>query len=258
MEGLNGTTQVWPPTREELPRLHRELGLWMAHTRYRLVPPEQAPVWRVQNTSFTLSTGSGIGTFYLLKRLNPALKFPWDLFPPFIIFYLTHSAAHVWQLPGLYESFLGLSTPLGVRTREVLEALRTGGRLPSHEFGTQLPPLRPPGQQRGASETPVGEAGAFGQATSVEDDATRTGQPGWTHDASTSSGWTPDASTPGGEPNETAPPPLGWAGGGLPEGGGWGTTQEEQAAGKTPPPRRSWDEIRARAATAEQQAAKQQ
>merc|ERR1712151_34252 len=38
--------------------------------------------------------------------------------------------------------FLTTSSPLGSRAREILDALRNGGRLPSDEFGTKLPPPR--------------------------------------------------------------------------------------------------------------------
>eukprot|EP00421_Protoceratium_reticulatum_P074131 CAMPEP_0168411650 /NCGR_PEP_ID=MMETSP0228-20121227/28308_1 /TAXON_ID=133427 /ORGANISM="Protoceratium reticulatum, Strain CCCM 535 (=CCMP 1889)" /LENGTH=136 /DNA_ID=CAMNT_0008425399 /DNA_START=69 /DNA_END=476 /DNA_ORIENTATION=+ len=134
-EGMDGQSSQWGasavriprPSMQELPRLHQELGIWMAHTKYHLQPVERSPVWRVQNTSMTLSTGSGIGAYYLLKRWRPSLKFPFDILPPFIMFYLTHQAAQRWQLSGLYDSFLALSSPLGVQARQVLLSLRSGG-----------------------------------------------------------------------------------------------------------------------------------
>mmetsp|Transcript_4632 Transcript_4632/g.11006 ORF Transcript_4632/g.11006 Transcript_4632/m.11006 type:complete len:391 (+) Transcript_4632:130-1302(+) len=127
------------PSIQELPKLHQELGLWMAHTRYQAQPMDQMQIWRMQNTSVTFSTAAGIMSFFFFKRFNPAAKFPLDLIPPFFMFYFTHRAAQAAQLPGLYESFLVLSTPMGFKAREILQAMRENGRLPSHEFGTQLP-----------------------------------------------------------------------------------------------------------------------
>merc|ERR1712110_1212744 len=90
-----------------------------------------------------LATGAGISSYFMVKRFRPSLRFPIDTIPPFICFYLTHRAAHVWQMQGMYESFLSIQSPLGVRAREILQAVRSGGRLPSDEFGKQLPVPRP-------------------------------------------------------------------------------------------------------------------
>jgi len=224
--------QITRPTMPELPKLHQELGLWMAHTRYQVQPPDQIQIWRVQNTSIALATGAGIGTFFLLKRVRPSIKFPIDIIPPFVTFYLTHRAAQIWQLPSLYDSFLDLTTPLGFKAREILEAVRADGRLPSHEFGNQMP-------QAGASRTPPVPRSAPPMAPAAPE--ARDG------DFSFAAFPPPAAETSGpglgagsaGEPAAPGGPTEGW------DFSGPGGAQTEGAGRGEPPRRRSWEEIRA-------------
>mmetsp|Transcript_79078 Transcript_79078/g.255570 ORF Transcript_79078/g.255570 Transcript_79078/m.255570 type:complete len:264 (-) Transcript_79078:176-967(-) len=248
--------QITRPTMPELPKLHQELGLWMAHTRYQVQPPDQIQIWRVQNTSIALATGAGIGTFFLLKRVRPSMKFPIDIIPPFVTFYLTHRAAQIWQLPSLYDSFLDLTTPLGFKAREILEAVRADGRLPSHEFGTQMP-------QAGASRTPPAPRGAPPPAPAPEardgdfsfaafpPPVAETSGPGYSNmgmgkmegdiPAPSADPWS-EAGLGGGSAGEPAAP------GGPTEGwdfSGPGGAQTEGAGRGAPPRRRSWEEIRA-------------
>eukprot|EP00442_Polarella_glacialis_P023325 CAMPEP_0115049196 /NCGR_PEP_ID=MMETSP0227-20121206/1048_1 /TAXON_ID=89957 /ORGANISM="Polarella glacialis, Strain CCMP 1383" /LENGTH=74 /DNA_ID=CAMNT_0002432821 /DNA_START=88 /DNA_END=308 /DNA_ORIENTATION=- len=58
------------PSMQELPRLHQELGIWMANTRYQLHDVDRTPLWRVQNTSMLVSTGVGMGAYFAMKRFR--------------------------------------------------------------------------------------------------------------------------------------------------------------------------------------------
>eukprot|EP00928_Gymnodinium_smaydae_P047782 TRINITY_DN31912_c0_g1_i1.p1 TRINITY_DN31912_c0_g1~~TRINITY_DN31912_c0_g1_i1.p1 ORF type:complete len:267 (+),score=50.92 TRINITY_DN31912_c0_g1_i1:95-895(+) len=226
--------QVMPPFKlslqRELPRLHKELGLWMAHTRYQLKPVDQQPIYRVQNTTMTLSTGTGIGTYYIMKRLRPSMRFPIDIIPPFVAFYLTHRAAQAWQMPGLYESLLSAPSPLGERAREILHSLRHGGRLPSDEFGTQLPQqMRPAPGAGGAGEAST-DAFGFDAAPAPAPAAGSSGAPA-AADAASADAWAQGDSI-----DNLAGTPA-WTG-------------PVEGADAPPKPARTttWDEIRARSA----------
>jgi len=241
------------PSMQELPKMHQELGLWMAHTRYQVQSIDQIPVWRVQNTSITLSTGAGVSSFFLFRRLAPGLRFPIDIIPPFITFYLTHRAVQVWQLPGLYDSFLSLSSPLGFKAREILESIRNKGRLPSDEFGKAYP------------AAPGAPGARSGQERSAPDDAGVDRTFGSVYPAGNSmdSATTPPPPTDVAFPETPAPLADPWqesmsGGGDLSSGGGdpWGPAAGAQSQG--PPRRRTWDEIRAHQAARQERRADEQ
>merc|ERR1712216_746784 len=122
------------PSSQEMLKLHRELQLWMMHTRYQLQGFDHRPVWRMHNTSLVLGTGAGVGTYCAMRSFFPKMKFPFNVVPPVAMFLVTQKAAQVAQLPHLIDSLLQLPTPLGGKSREVLVAIREGGRLPSQEF----------------------------------------------------------------------------------------------------------------------------
>lgn len=246
-------------TSNELPRLHQELGLWMAHTRYQLQAADRTPIWRVQNTSMTISAGAGIGAYFAVKRFRPSVKFPFDTIVPFVCFYLTHRAAQVWQMPGLYDSFLFTGSPLGERAREILQALRKGGKLPSQEFGSKLPPPRAaPRASTGAAAGGAGGAdggadgggGGFGFGFGAE--ASAADEPVSTPRAAAVLEEPAGFAVPGGAPGFRgipAPPADPWSdagvGNALEGTDAWGTGQH---GANTQLARKTWDEIRADAA----------
>eukprot|EP00930_Biecheleria_cincta_P044603 TRINITY_DN30698_c0_g1_i1.p1 TRINITY_DN30698_c0_g1~~TRINITY_DN30698_c0_g1_i1.p1 ORF type:complete len:298 (-),score=46.18 TRINITY_DN30698_c0_g1_i1:20-808(-) len=246
------------PTMQELPRLHQELGIWMSNARYQLSEVDRIPLWRVQNTSMTVATGAGIGVYFLMKRYRPSIKFPIDVIPPFVTFYLTHRTAQVYQMPGLWDSFLSLPSQLGSTSRGILEALRKGQRLPSDEFGaagTRPRPMPVPAASSSSKE-PAAQveplapsAGGVSMPSPVESSTPSWGSGGYT------------AQMPQDPPAPAAPDP--WA---LPDAGAtpgaapsspWGTAGSESWGGgeqaAAPPKRMSWDEIRARNAAKEGQ-----
>jgi len=231
---------------QELPRLHQELGIWMSNTRYQLHDVDRNPLWRVQNTSMTVSTGMGIGAYFVQKRIRPGIKFPIDIIPPFVCFYLTHRAAQVYQMPGLWDSFLGLPSPLGATARGILEALRKGQRLPSAEFGTGLP--RQPPSQRSVPASAAQEAAGLPAAESWSPGTPEAPQapaenstPSWG-----SGGFNGAAQEPTPQPPSQDP----WADNSnlanlTPVSDSWeGLSGSEEA--KQVPKRLSWEEIRAR------------
>mmetsp|Transcript_3703 Transcript_3703/g.6655 ORF Transcript_3703/g.6655 Transcript_3703/m.6655 type:complete len:241 (-) Transcript_3703:126-848(-) len=232
-EGPHAWKQIPRPTRTELPRVHEELGIWMSHTRYQLHDVDRIPLWRVQNTSIAVGTGVGIGSYLALKRFRPSIKFPIDILPPFVAFYAMYRFASVAQWSGLWDTFLSLPSPLGETARGLVAAVRSGGRLPSDDFGRA--PLRPAQQSQTAKPTQQMQ-----QMQQAEADAPRfhaqAGQP---------------AEAPSLERKEMfgrppapseAPETLGWGGGGWEETAS--TSSPEQSASK----RTSWDEIRRKAA----------
>lgn len=205
----------------------------MAHTRYQLQAPDKMQVWRVQNTTMTVATGAGIGCYFLLKRFSPGIKFPWDIAAPFVMFYLTHRATQVWQLPGLYESFLRNQSPLGSRSREILDALRTGGRLPSDEFGTKLPPPRSANDSAGSAEQGAAAFVDASQGASAPLSRFSEANPDLAAASPAADPWAGDGGLGSGSSLEGAPAWDDWDSG-------------SQAKG--PPRKKTWDEIRAAAA----------
>jgi len=123
------------PSQRELYPLHRELQIWMALSKYQLQGLEHRPVWTVNNTSLTLSMGSGLGCHALIRQYRPSwTSLPKQVIPPFAAFYLAFQAAQAIQLPWLYDRLLTSPSPLGHQSRELLNALRTGARLPSADW----------------------------------------------------------------------------------------------------------------------------
>lgn len=224
-----------PPTFEEIPKLHQELGIWMANVRYKMDNTDRVHLWKVQNTSMVVATGFGLASYFLMKRYRPSIKFPMDTVPPFVTFYLTHRLSDSAQMPGLYDSFLRSESPLGARTRDILQAIRTKGRLPSDDYGLKLPL---PG--RGVSPVPVQRDGS-GEAV----------EPQFADKATEEVTWGPGGVSRA--PSPEAPDP--WAeapaisGGSVADEIGWGAPSDD--GGKRKPIRRSWDEIRAQAAGAD-------
>lgn len=222
---------VPPPSMEEVQRLHQELNTWMSHTRYQLQAADYKPIWRVQNTALTLSTGAGLGAYVAVRRFRPGTKFPFDLIPAFVMYYFSHRIAHSVQSPGLYYSILNLESPMGSKARDILGAMRSGKPLPSTEFEKQRVPVRPPQGQPGR-EVPFPEPAGF---TLPDNDAP----------ASISAA---DGVKGGVDP---------WVGGGIDsmEAGNssWGAHPPAPERAGTPGeaaprPRRTWEEIRAQAA----------
>lgn len=208
--------------------MHQELGLWMAHTRYQVQRIDCIPIWRAQNTTITISTGVAVGFFFLTKRFAPSVRYPVDILPPFLGFASTHMGFQAWQLPGLCNAFLSLSTPLGAKTREILDSIRSNGKLPSHEFGSKLPATqaRTPPEPTAASDADIPAADAF--------------TPAMPRQAPAADPW-----------GETSPAPA-----------HWGTGEEKDAWSALPADgnvsrmsqRRTWDEIRAANAAKQSQA----
>jgi len=167
--------------------------------------------------------------FYYIKKYHTSIKFPLSMLPPFVVFYMTHRAAQISQMPGVYESFASMSSPLGVQVREILTSLRSGGRLPSDDIRKMQAPATQASATQPSGEEPF---------------------PDWQRpldmDASANKAPLPDAPYP-------APMPDPWAAGagssGQPEFGGdtWGSSAEQQPS-KQFPQRTSWEEIRARSA----------
>lgn len=232
----------------------------MMHTRYQMQALDNQPIWRMHNTSVTVGTGAGIGSFYLLGRYVPKLKFPVNVVPPLVLFYFTYRAAQVQQMPGMYASILSLPTQLGSKGREVLTALRNGSHLPSQEFANMKPPPGP--GQPGSAETAVMPAiddappvqqlfqpdqglssGAF-QPPERDRFGKATPRPALIPEpapAPTADPWGQDGSitAAGAAPGSLAPPA--WEG-----GDGWGSEESKPE----PKQRSSWEEIRARQAAA--------
>lgn len=235
------SSSLRPPGVEELPRLHRELGIWMSNTKYQLQPVDCLPLWRVQNTTMTVATGAGISAYYLLQKMRPGMKFPISTVPPFIAFYFTYHAAQASQMPGLYRSLLSLPSPLGSITRDILGSLRNKGKLPSDDYGSRLPAPgmpRPPQQDGPASEAFPAESSSWGSRPAAY-------PPPEAPSTSFQQSWSP--------PPEPPPPPApsqgqwdGFDGGAIPPSNDPWATEQSQApkAKKT----RTWDEIRAEAA----------
>ncbi|CAK9045916.1 unnamed protein product [Durusdinium trenchii] len=211
------------------------------------ISEDRIPLYRLENTSITWATGVGLGSYFALKRFRPSIAFPWDVVPPFVTFWLTHRFAQAAQMPQVWDSLLGLPSPLGDTARGILAAVRTDKRLPSEDFNR----LRPS----------VSASGANLQVLSK--------------DTETEAGTTFGAGVPGVAPHEE---PNAW-------GGSWGGTSDkcvfadsnrcngrgakkessrstklshgilfdmENGEGQDPqdkaPKRTSWEEIRARAA----------
>lgn len=253
-------SQIPRPTYQELPRLHQELGIWMSNARYQLSEVDRIPLWRVQNTSMTVSTGAGIGVYFLMKRFRPSIRFPIDVIPPFVTFYLTHRTAQVYQMPGLWDSFLSLPSQLGSTSRGILEALRKGQRMPSDEFGTASARPRPaPMPASSPSKEPAAQvealppaAGGVGGPSPVESSAPTWGAGGYT-------GQVPQEPLAPAAPDPWASSDAGSVGampGAMPTSP-WGAPGNESWTGgeqsTAPPKRLSWDEIRARNAAKEGQ-----
>lgn len=222
---------------EELPRLHRELGIWMSNTKYHLQPIDCVPLWRVQNTTMTVATGTGIGAYYLLNKMRPGMKFPFSTLPPFIAFYITYHAAQASQMPGLYRSLLGLPSPLGSISRDILGSLRNAGRLPSDDYGTRLPTPGAPRTQPQAS--PASEAFASDSGS---------GYPPPNMPTAARQSWSADPPPLDslGPPPASEPQWDGFDGGSLPPSNDPWAGDESQAPKEKKV--RSWDEIRADAA----------
>jgi len=242
------------PSNPEVIRLHRELQIWMMHTRYHLQGVDNQPVWRMHNTSLTLGTGGGIGTFFVFRKFVPKLKFPFSFIPPTVLFYLTYRASQVQQLPNLYGALLTLPTPLGAKGREVLSALRDGGaQLPSQEFANQKAPPQEYIAKRGEGDSllPINNPDeAPGGAVNPDDAQTRASE--LFYGASEPSQQALPPKAPASAP-ELAPVADPWAadssfGGAAPgvADDGWPTEQATPQA-KT---RSSWEQIRARQAAA--------
>merc|ERR1719313_3292575 len=77
-----------------------------------------------------------MGTHALIRmhRPNWMSSLPKQIVPPFCAFYLAFQTAQTFQLPGMYDQLLVLPSPLGARCREILELIRSGGRLPSVDY----------------------------------------------------------------------------------------------------------------------------
>jgi hypothetical protein len=245
------------PSQQEVIRLHRELQIWMMHTRYQLQANDNQPVWRMHNTSLTFGTGAGVGAYVMLGKYVPKLKFPVNIIPPLVLWYFTYRASQVQQLPQLYTSILSLPTPLGGKGREVLTALRSGGRLPSQDFANQKPPSA--GQREAAEPAESAAHAAHGDDTSASQIIEPSNTLPKPTQKDSSSVYNPmplrASSTPEPDPAPIADPwNLDSGLGGTPPGGAapswegdaW-PLEQNQAAAK---PRATWEQIRARQAAA--------
>ena len=216
-EGPESWARIPRPNLQELQKVHQELGLWMSHTRYQLHEVDRIPLYRLQNTSITMATGLGMGSYFALKRLRPGITFPLDVLAPFVTFCFTHRLAQAAQMPSLWDTFLGLPSPLGDTARSVLAAVRSNKRLPSDDFGR----LRP--REEPAKGPPAeGVEAASQQKEEVSMPGFMGGAPAM-----------PGSSAPTKEEPEDAWGSMSWAG---------------QDSGSDAPKRTSWEEIRARAA----------
>jgi len=228
--------------------VHREMQIWLAHTRYQMQGIDNVPVWRMTNTSLTVAVGHGLGAFYGLRKLRPSWGFPMNIIPAAILFPMTYWAAQVVQLPGMYVTLLSLPTPLGVKGREVLAALRNGGLLPSQEFGTKLPPrggeqgsapasVDAPASPSAIPSSPSTDDGSLA-AASTSPELSQDAAPGALPAAADQDPWA--ANTPA-----SAGPVPAW------DSSSW-EDQSPSAAPSEPsrPAPTSWEEIRARNAAA--------
>jgi len=224
------------PSHEEVVRLHRELQVWMMHTRYTVQGVDNQPLWRMHNTSLTLGTGAGIGAYLAVAKIMPKLQPLVRAVPATVFFYITYRAIQIQQLPYFYTSLLTLPTPLGGKGREVLTALRNGGLLPSQEFANQMPP--PPATAGAAAGPPASEASERSPVFFAGDD---------------------QAPPPRVSSLEPAPTPVadpwgadaGFGGSGVGgEATGFGDAWPAEQAKAPAKTRATWDEIRARQAAA--------
>lgn len=192
----------------------------MSHTRYQLQEVDRIPLYRMENTSITVATGLGMGSYFALKRLRPGIAFPFDILAPLVTFCFTHRIAQAAQMPGVWDTFLGLPSPLGDTARKLLAAVRGNKRLPSDDFGRMRPAQEAHPQQREAEGQGTPE---FNVAPEVPGGLAGPGGPGSF-----------------GIREEPAEPDT-W--GSAPWGG--------QDSASIAPKRTSWEEIRARAAQKE-------
>lgn len=122
-----------PPSRDELSRLHMEVQMWMQQSAHKLELHEQRPVWKMYNSSLTFATGSGWAALMGSTKLFPG-KGPMYLIVPASAAFLGVFRLSQWfQLPTLYTHLLASESPLGVNSRNILTALRSG------EKATPLP-----------------------------------------------------------------------------------------------------------------------
>eukprot|EP00929_Paragymnodinium_shiwhaense_P120878 TRINITY_DN92947_c0_g1_i1.p1 TRINITY_DN92947_c0_g1~~TRINITY_DN92947_c0_g1_i1.p1 ORF type:complete len:280 (+),score=49.40 TRINITY_DN92947_c0_g1_i1:89-841(+) len=228
------------PSVEELGRLHQEIHIWMSQNRYQLQPVDNRPIWRVQNTTLTISTGLGVGSFYAMKRFRPNVRFPFDVVVPFLTFFVTHRFAQASQMPGLYDDLLRLPSPLGESARRILGAIRGGGKLPSQDLtGARGQPGRPTADARSSDADAAAEprAEGWGQvpmpAELPKDAATGAMPAPAASGGSDAFGGSSSSSDGQGAAASWGPVDAGWDG------------QDDKASAASAPRRKTWDEIRA-------------
>jgi len=239
--------------------LHRELQMWIMNSGYQLQEREHRPVWRMHNTSLTLATGTGMGTYFLLKRFRPKAGLPLLCGIPTVAFYLAYRSFQFSQLGQLYDSLLVLPTPLGIRAREILSTLRNGdGRLPSDEYGARArmsgasAAAATSGARQGAGSSTSEESNSMYQQP-ASDETWGGGRPATTAGGTNPGGW--DGF--GGHKDSTLQPPQTpvadpWAIGGSPFDADEAWPKANRGDGvlvpgrQRPVPHTTWDEIRAR------------
>lgn len=222
---------------QEVLRLHKELNLWVSNSRYQLQAADYKPIWRVQNTSMITACGAGAAAYAGFKRFRPKMGFPYDIVPPFVMYFLSYRVAQAAQTPGLLGSILALESPLGSTAREILSAMRTGGQLPSNNLDKQrqaqaASPMEPPRDD--GIQTPAGGFASFEAddgAASTPTSPTTTAMP------TAADPW--DGSADGVGPADGAS--MAW-------GSAAPAADIATSPATSPPKRRSWDEIRAQAA----------
>eukprot|EP00927_Polykrikos_kofoidii_P056302 TRINITY_DN50456_c0_g1_i1.p1 TRINITY_DN50456_c0_g1~~TRINITY_DN50456_c0_g1_i1.p1 ORF type:complete len:245 (+),score=35.73 TRINITY_DN50456_c0_g1_i1:47-736(+) len=225
-------------TQQELPKLHQQLSTWLMQSKYQLQPNEYRPIWRAQNTSLTLATGSGVGSYYLMRRHFPKLRFPMDLFAPCVTFYLSYRTSQGFQMYSMYESILNMPSPLGESARNLLGTMRGDETSPLQELAKSRGSVAARDEDR-TEEARKLVGGKEGSDVPVDFGNEPSGKDPW---ASTGADIMGGTAADGLEPS--------WSG-----ADGFGTVADAQPK---PPKRRTWDEIRAEAAQKDAgQAAKQ-
>jgi len=244
------------PSHQEVLKLHRELQIWMMHTRYTMQGTDNQPLWRMHNTPLTLGNGAGIGAFFGFAKVMPKMKPLVRAIPATVLFYFTYRACQVQQLPFLYASLLSLPTPLGGKGREVLNGLRNSEGmvpLPSQEFANQMPPPADQRSPEAPSSAPSGHASSTGSPPL--DPSTMPPAQSTEFFSGDSQANLPRVAAPEPDPAPHGDPWRSDAGfGGAALGGeapGWGSdgwpAEQAPAANKQ---LATWDEIRARQAAA--------
>lgn len=233
------------PSQQELYPLHRELQIWMALSKYQLQGLEHRPVWMVNNTSLTLSMGCGLGAYACIRHYRPGwTSLPKQVVPPFAAFYLTFQLAQSIQLPWLYERLLTAPSPLGSQSRAILDAIRTGGRLPSADWERER--AIQAAKRAEVAGSPPAETPPLEDAQRIRDGGVIPTAPveewGVTPPSDSRSHGLGKARNMDAADEQV--PTMGWDASPLPFGDG-DSPSETAKARKTP---RSWDEIRASSA----------